>query len=105
MCGINSAGFNLHKVIHEHRRDLNCVIHIHTGPGTAVSCLKQGLLPICQEAFLCGEISYYDYDGIVEEKMSEKIASCFSNTNSRVLILRNHGVITAGATIEEGASF
>ena len=102
LCGINIAGFHLHKFIHEHRKDLNCVIHLHTGPGSAVACLKQGLLPVSQEALFCGQISYLDYDGIVEEQMGEKIAACFSNLDSRVLILRNHGVLTAGATIEEG---
>lgn len=33
--------------------------------------MKCGLLPICQEAMICGDVTYHDYQGIVidpEEK-------------------------------------
>ena len=35
--GVNQAGFALHAAIHGARRDANCVIHVHTTAGTAVS--------------------------------------------------------------------
>lgn len=30
--------------------------------------MKQGLLPISQESLICGEVSYYDYKGIVVDE-------------------------------------
>ena len=35
--GVNQAGFALHAAIHAARRDVNCIIHVHTTAGTAVS--------------------------------------------------------------------
>ena len=37
--GVNSAGYALHSAIHEARPDVNCIIHVHTVPGAAVSGL------------------------------------------------------------------
>src|SRR5688500_17025053 len=41
---INPAGFTIHSAVHEARADANCVIHLHTIEGVAVSCQKSGLL-------------------------------------------------------------
>ena len=48
--GCNLAGDVLHSAIHEGRPEIQCVIHVHTGPGVAVSAMTCGLLPISQEA-------------------------------------------------------
>ena len=48
--GCNLAGYMLHSAIHEGRPEIQCVIHVHTGPGVAVSTMACGLLPISQEA-------------------------------------------------------
>ena len=48
--GCNLAGYMLHSAIHEGRPEVQCVIHVHTGPGVAVSTMACGLLPISQEA-------------------------------------------------------
>lgn len=40
--GVNSAGYALHSAIHEARPDVNCIIHVHTVPGAAVSGLGVG---------------------------------------------------------------
>lgn len=48
--GSNLAGYMLHSAIHEGRPEVQCVIHVHTGPGVAVSTMTCGLLPISQEA-------------------------------------------------------
>ncbi|XP_076064522.1 adducin 1-like protein hts isoform X3 [Oratosquilla oratoria] len=99
--GVNVAGFMLHSAIHASRPDIKCIIHIHHPAVVAVSALKQGLLPLCQEAALIGEVSYHDYCGIfvnVEEK--EKLARNLGAIN-KVMLLRNHGVVCCGETIEE----
>ena len=38
--GINAAGFALHSVLHEARKDIKCIIHVHTPAGAAVSKLE-----------------------------------------------------------------
>ena len=42
---VNVAGFYLHAPIHKTRPDVQCIIHTHARAGTAVSGLKEGLLP------------------------------------------------------------
>ena len=37
--------------------------------------MKQGLLPLCQEAVLIGDISYHDYTGIVNDLNEREILS------------------------------
>lgn len=37
--GVNRAGYVIHSAIHAARRDIKCVVHLHTTPGTAVRLL------------------------------------------------------------------
>jgi len=47
------------------RHDVACVLHTHTRAGFAVSCQKQGLLPLNQMALqFHGRLAYHDYEGI-----------------------------------------
>lgn len=100
--GINRAGFVLHSAIHMARKDLNCIIHIHTNSGAAISALKFGLLPISQEALIRQTLlSYHDYEGIlVDNNFIKKIQSDLGNKN-KLMILHNHGLVSCGSTIEE----
>jgi ribulose-5-phosphate 4-epimerase/fuculose-1-phosphate aldolase len=98
---INPAGAVIHSAIHKARRDVGCVIHLHTISGVAVSSVKDGLLPISQHALhLFGDIAYHDYEGIAmrdEEKHS--IVEDLGDKN--ILLLRNHGFLAAASSIAE----
>lgn len=59
--GINQAGYVLHSAIHAARPDVRCVLHLHTAVVSAVSSMKCGLLPVCQEAMIIGPVAYHDY--------------------------------------------
>lgn len=59
--GVNQAGYVLHSAIHAARPDVHCVLHLHTAVVSAVSSMKCGLLPICQEAMIIGPVAYHDY--------------------------------------------
>jgi len=97
----NRAGFVLHSSIHAARPDIKAIIHIHYPPCVAISCLKHGLLCICQEAAIIGDVSYHDYKGLaIDTELRDSVARDLGPVN-KVLILRNHGVITCGETIEE----
>ncbi len=100
--GYNEAGFVIHGCVHEARPEVNCVIHTHTRAGVAVSAMKCGLLPISQHGQMVERmVTYHDYEGIaldLEER--ERMAADLGKT-SKAMILRNHGLLTLGATVHE----
>ncbi|KAI2803664.1 Class II Aldolase and Adducin N-terminal domain [Blomia tropicalis] len=97
----NKAGYMLHSAIHSSRPDIKAILHLHYPPCVAVSAMKQGLLPASQEAAILGPISYHDYQGfVINPSEREQIARNLGPSN-KVLILRNHGVVTCGETLEE----
>ena len=98
---INYTGYVIHGAIHKTRNDLHCVMHSHSRAGLAVSCLKNGLEILIQDsAMFHNRISYHDWEG-----MSTNAVECISISNdlgkNNVMILRNHGLLTAGKTIGE----
>lgn len=98
--GVNKAGFTLHSAIHDARNDINAILHVHTPQAAGISALKCGLLPISQEAMICGNVGYHDYEGIlIDENMKKVIVKDLGLR--RILILRNHGVVFCGQSIEE----
>ena len=46
----NKTGYIIHSIIYKNRPDINAIFHLHTIPSVAVSCMKDGLLPISQFA-------------------------------------------------------
>ena len=63
--GINPAGFTIHSAVHAARHDAMCVLHTHTVAGVAVSCQKQGLLPLNQWSMqFTDRLAYHDFEGI-----------------------------------------
>ncbi|XP_078417165.1 alpha-adducin isoform X1 [Cetorhinus maximus] len=99
--GINQAGFTLHSAIYATRPDVRCIVHIHTPAGAAVSAMKCGLLPISPEALALGEIAYHDYHGILVDEGEKILIQKNLGPKNKVLILRNHGLVAVGETIEE----
>ncbi len=99
----NAAGFVIHGGIHEARKDLASVMHLHTVHGMALSMLKDGLLPLTQHALrFYGRIGYHDYEGVALSKGErERIIAAMKGHNA--LILRNHGTLTGGRSV--GAAF
>ncbi|XP_076435277.1 uncharacterized protein LOC143275160 isoform X2 [Babylonia areolata] len=99
--GISKAAFCLHSAIHQARPDIRCIIHLHTPAAVAVSATKCGLLPISQEALICGKVSYHDYNGLlVDQNEKDQLARNLGPFN-KVMFLRNHGVAACGESIEE----
>uniref|UniRef100_A0A3Q3MKN1 Alpha-adducin n=1 Tax=Mastacembelus armatus TaxID=205130 RepID=A0A3Q3MKN1_9TELE len=99
--GVNQAGFILHSAIYAARPDVKCIVHIHTPAGAAVSAMKCGLLPISPEALSLGEVAYHDYHGILVDEEERTLIQRNLGPNSKVLILRNHGLVSVGETVEE----
>ena len=98
---INYTGYVIHGAIHKVRRDINCVMHSHSRAGLAISCLKNGLQILIQDsAMFHKRISYHDWKGMsTDTEECESISKDLGDNN--VMILRNHGLLTAGKTIPE----
>ncbi|XP_066892886.1 alpha-adducin isoform X3 [Kogia breviceps] len=99
--GVNQAGFTLHSAIYAARPDAKCVVHVHTPAGAAVSAMKCGLLPISPEALSLGEVAYHDYHGILVDEEEKILIQKNLGPKSKVLILRNHGLVSVGESVEE----
>lgn len=98
---LNRPGYIIHSAIHMARPDLKAVIHLHYPPVAAASACKYGLLPVCQEQALLGEIAYLDYSGILTQEDERDAVAAGLGKSCKVMILRNHGLIVCGETIEE----
>jgi ribulose-5-phosphate 4-epimerase/fuculose-1-phosphate aldolase len=99
--GVNPAGFVIHSAVHAARPDAICVIHTHSRAGMAVSAQKQGLLPLTQHAMrFWNRIAYHDYEGIAID-IDERARLARDLGDHDAMILRNHGVLTLGATIRQ----
>lgn len=99
--GINHAGYIIHSAIHRELPHIHAVVHTHTAAGIAVSAQQHGLLMISQHAMrFYQRVGYHDYEGIAleEDEQPRLLADLGPH---RALILRNHGLLTAGTTLEE----
>ena len=98
----NKAGFIIHSAIHMARADAQCVWHMHTLAGMAVSAQENGLLPVHMYSHnFYKRLSYHDFEGPsmrLDER--ERLVASFGSENQG-LILRNHGLLTVGRTIPE----
>jgi len=99
---VNEAGFVIHSAIHMMSKENNRVVmHTHSRAGMAIAALEEGLLPISMGATAFFEdIAYHDYEGpslYLEER--ERLQESLGD--KRVLILRNHGLLTVGRTVAE----
>ena len=98
---INYTGYVIQGAVHKAKENIHCVMHTHTRAGLAISCLKEGLKPIFQDAAIFhNRVSYHDWQG-----MSTEVEECKDIAknlgNNKVMILRNHGLLTCGETIGE----
>lgn len=99
---INRAGFCIHSAIHRARPDVHCAVHTHPPAGSAYSALGRLLDPLDQTgcSFFEDHALYAEYTGIViEENQAQAIVHALGHR--RALILANHGLLTAAATVEQ----
>jgi ribulose-5-phosphate 4-epimerase/fuculose-1-phosphate aldolase len=98
---VNPAGFTIHSAIHAAREDAHYVMHLHTDQGVGVSAQKEGLLPLSQTALVClPHLAYHDYEGIALN-LDERERLVVDLGEKSLMLLRNHGSLTVGATAAE----
>lgn len=98
---INPAGFVIHSAIHAAREDAQCVLHVHSVNGVAVSAQEAGVLPLSQHSiFVLSSLAYHDYEGValVDDEKPRLVRDL---GDKRFLMLRNHGLLTVGRSVAE----
>ncbi|MGB5622868.1 MAG: class II aldolase/adducin family protein [Gammaproteobacteria bacterium] len=98
---VNPAGFVIHSAVHEAREDAQCVMHLHTNEGIAVSAQQDGLRPLSQTSlFPFADLAYHDYEGVaLNDEEKPRLVADLGTHN--FMILRNHGTLTVGGSVGE----
>lgn len=101
---VNISAIAIHSQIHLARPDVEAAVHVHSIHGKAWSALGCLLAPITQEACIFYEdhALFKNYTGIVEDVQEGKRISAALG-DSKAIILRNHGLLTVGHSIDEAA--
>ncbi|MYE20342.1 MAG: class II aldolase/adducin family protein [Rhodospirillales bacterium] len=98
---INSAGYTIHSAVHLAREDAMCVMHTHTEAGMAVSALEDGLTYTNQDSMMFyGRVAYHDFEGLAFD-LSERERLVSDLGDKKVMILRNHGLLTTGVSVAD----
>lgn len=101
---VNRAAFAIHSAIHAARPDVEAAAHSHSLYGKAFSSLDRRIDPITHDACVFYEDHevFADYTGVVlDVHEGRRIAAALGS--AKALILRNHGLLTVGASVEEAA--
>ena len=101
---VNTAAFAIHSQIHAARPDVVSAAHAHSLYGKTFSTLGQLLDPITQDAcaFYGDHGLFDDYTGVVLD-VEEGKRLAHSLGDHKAVILRNHGLLTVGHTVDEAA--
>jgi len=101
---VNQAAFAIHSQIHAARPDVVAAAHTHSKSGRAWSTLGRPLSPITQDvcAFYDDHVVFDDYTGVVLDiEEGKRIAHALGEC--KAAILRNHGLLTVGHSVDEAA--
>ncbi|GGO22732.1 class II aldolase/adducin family protein [Microbispora bryophytorum] len=101
---VNQAAFAIHSMVHQARPDVVAAAHSHSVYGKALSALGTLLEPLTQDAcaFYEDHALFDDYTGVVvETEEGRRIAQALGS--HKAVILRNHGLLTVGDSVEAAA--
>lgn len=102
---VNAAGFMIHSAIHKARPDIHAACHTHSPYGKAWSTFGKPLDIINQDSttFYGIQAVYNSFGGVVlEAEEGHRIAEALG-PQARAIVLQNHGLLTAGGTVDEAA--
>ena len=99
---VNVSAFAIHYQIHEARRDVVAAAHTHSIYGRAWSAVGRLLDPITQDAcaFYEDHVIFDDTRVLITEANEGARLAKYLGPH-KAAILRNHGLITVGQTVEE----
>ena len=97
---VNRPGYHIHQPILAARRDIMSVAHTHTSWGTPFSAQARMLEPITQEACIFFEdCALFDDEEVQVQGLAAGSRIARSMGRNNALILRSHGLLTAGASV------
>jgi ribulose-5-phosphate 4-epimerase/fuculose-1-phosphate aldolase len=101
---VNGAAFAIHSQVHQARPDCIAAAHAHSLYGKTWSSLGRLLDPLTQDscAFYEDHGLFDDFTGVVYDTEEGK-RICAALGNHKAVILRNHGLLTVGGTVDEAA--
>jgi ribulose-5-phosphate 4-epimerase/fuculose-1-phosphate aldolase len=99
---LNRAAFVIHSNIHQTRPDINAVAHSHSIYGRTFSATGKRLRPLTVEAtpFYNDHVLFDAAGGVVNE-IEEGALVARHLSKHKAMILRNHGLLTVGKTVDE----
>jgi ribulose-5-phosphate 4-epimerase/fuculose-1-phosphate aldolase len=101
---VNTAAFVIHSQIHAARPDVVAAAHSHSVYGKSWSAMGKLLDPITQDvcAFYEDHALFDDYTGVaLDLEEGKRIAHALAD--HKAAILRNHGLLTVGHSVDEAA--
>lgn len=99
---VNRAAFAIHSSIHDARSDVVAAAHSHSKFGRAYATLGRELAPLTQDSavFFEDHALFDDYTGTVNDpEEGKRLAHALGD--NKAVILRNHGLLTVGRSVEE----
>lgn len=98
---VNPSGFAIHGAVHAARPDVECVIHLHTPWGVALTMLPDGLQPTSQWAMrLYQRLGRHPYEGLALGADEQKrLVAALGMLDG--LLLDNHGPLVVGRSVAE----
>jgi ribulose-5-phosphate 4-epimerase/fuculose-1-phosphate aldolase len=101
---LNRAAFAIHSQVHAARPDVVAAAHAHSIYGKSWSTLGRLLDPLTQDvcAFYDDHALFDDFTGVVLDlEEGKRIAHAMGD--GKAVILRNHGLLTVGHSVDEAA--
>jgi L-fuculose-phosphate aldolase len=96
-----SSEWPMHRALYRARRDLRCILHVHSLHLTAFACARRVpnvnlLAETCSEL---GTVALVDYCLPGSEKLAQALLS--ASAGASVYLLANHGAVAVGASVRE----
>ena len=100
---VNKAGYYIHKHLHLSEAKPKYILHTHSHNAVAISCLKSGFNTELNQSSMrfYDSVNYFDYSGMVIDDIIGKDLARQTNKNTKLIILKNHGVIIQARSIAE----
>lgn len=101
--GRPNPGVRFHVWIYQKRPDVQAIVHTHAPHASALSCTSAPLKTIHMDsAMLHGTAHLPDWPGVpVADDEGRIISGALGN--AKTILLANHGLLSAGASVEEAA--
>ena len=97
---VNFTGAVIHGAIYTTRPEMNGIVHTHSPPIVAVSCLETGLECLTLDsALFYDQVGYHDFEGASTDMCEQASIARDLPPPKHTLIMRNHAALTTGRSI------